>query len=365
MRSVKFGLSILVSLFSLGGCGEPDPVRIGFIGGLEGRASDIGIASRNAVQLGVDEVNTAGGINGRKVELYVRDDGGTAEGGAEAARALVGEKVDAIIGPNLSVVASGMVPVINEAGIVSISPTVSSLAFVGKDDYFYRIGSTTRQYATAYADFCEKAGIKRMAMTLDKRNAVFSESWLAEFRAAHEARGGEVIAAVSFDATVSGDFARVTREILETRPDALLFIANGVDSAQFAQQVRKLDPDIPFFAAEWAASESLFELGGRAIEGLILLQTYDRYDDRARYVSFRDAYRDRFQEDPGFSSVAAYDGLTALLAALRSGNENLKEAMDSVGSVEGLQQIVEFDAFGDSERRRVFVEARDGKFIRK
>ena len=129
--------------------------------------------------------------------------------------------------------------------------------------------------------------------------------------------------------------------------------------------MRKIDGDIPFFAAEWAASESLFELGGRAIEGLILLQTYDRYDDRPRYISFRDSYRNRFQTDPGFSSVAAYDGLQALFAAMRSGSEDLKEAMDSVGEVEGLQQFVQFDAYGDSERQRVFVEARDGKFIRK
>jgi len=365
MWPVKAGFALVVSLFLLAGCGEPDPIRIGFIGGLEGRASDIGIASRNAVQLGVDEINSAGGIDGRRIEFFVRDDGGTAEGGAAAARALVAEKVDAIIGPNLSVVASGMVPVINEARIVSISPTVSSLAFAGQDDYFYRVGSSTRQYGAAYADYLEKAGLKRIAITLDQRNAIFSESWTAEFRMAHEARGGEVVAAISFDASVDGEFARVAHELLASEPDAVLFVANGVDSARFAQQIRTLNADVPLFAAEWAASESLFELGGRAIEGLILLQAHDRYDTSAKYVSFRDAYRRRFQEEPGFSSVAAYDGLTALAKALRSGREDLKEAMDNLGPVDVLQQTMRFDAYGDSERRRVFVEARDGKFARK
>lgn len=365
MRPFKIILAIVFGLAPLAGCGDPEPVRIGFVGGLEGRASDIGIASRNAVQMAIDEANDSGGINGRKIELLVRDDFGSAEGGAEAARALVAEKVDAIIGPNLSVVASGMVPVVNEAGIVTVSPTVSSLAFVGKDDYFYRIGSTTRQYASAYADYCMREGIRRVAMTLDGRNAVFSESWLSEFRKAYEAQGGEVTLAVPFDATVSGDFARAAEVLLDSKPDALIFIANGVDSAQLSQQVRKQDPDIRLFAAEWAASESLFELGGRAIEGLVLLQTYDRYDERPRYVSFRNGYQDRFRSAPGFSSIAAYDGALALLAALSLEEGDLKATMDMLKPVEGLQQNIEFDAYGDSERIRVFVTATDGKFIRK
>mgnify|MGYP000421578910 CR=1 FL=1 len=77
---------LLACLILLIGCSEPDPIRIGFIAGLEGRASDLGIASRNAVQMAVDEVNAAGGINGRKVELVIRDDKRSTEGGAEAAR---------------------------------------------------------------------------------------------------------------------------------------------------------------------------------------------------------------------------------------------------------------------------------------
>lgn len=56
-------------------------IRVGFIGCVEGRASDIGIASRNAVQMAFDDKNEADGINGREIELLVRDDKGTSEGG--------------------------------------------------------------------------------------------------------------------------------------------------------------------------------------------------------------------------------------------------------------------------------------------
>ena len=63
------GLALLVA------CQKPEPIRIGFVGGLSGRVADLGGAGRNGVQLALEQRNAAGGINGRSVELVVRDDG--------------------------------------------------------------------------------------------------------------------------------------------------------------------------------------------------------------------------------------------------------------------------------------------------
>lgn len=367
MRSYVALSAVMMLLLQLAACGEPEVIRLGFIGGLEGRASDIGIASRNAVQMAVDEKNKAGGIKGRQIQLLVRDDHGTAEGGAEAALSLISEGVEAIIGPNLSVVAGGLVPVINEARIVTITPTVSSLAFVGTNDYFYRIGSSTRQFAEAYAKYCIDVGHRKIATALDGRNALFSSSWNDEFEKAFTALGGTLIASLQFDNSIGGEFSRIAKTLLDSKPDALIFIANGVDSALLTQHVRKHDSSIELLAAEWAASESLLTLGGAAIRGLILLQTYDRYDETAHYVAFRDAYKARFRSDPGFSSIAAYDGATVLFSALQDQAEGgtIKLSMDALGSIQGLQQRVEFDGFGDGIRKIVFVTVQDGKFIQK
>tara|TARA_E500000305_G_scaffold98093_1_gene89473 strand:+ start:2105 stop:3208 length:1104 start_codon:yes stop_codon:yes gene_type:complete len=367
MRQFATLSAVMMLLLQLVACGEPEVIRLGFIGGLEGRASDIGIASRNAVQMAVDEKNEAGGINGRQIQLLVRDDHGSSEGGAEAAQSLIAEGVEAIIGPNLSVVAGGMVPVINEAKIVSITPTVSSLAFAGNNDHFYRIGSSTRQYAEAYAQYSIDAGHRKMATALDGRNALFSLSWQGEFERAFTELGGTLVASFQFDSTLGGEFTGAASVLLAANPDAIIFISNGVDAAQLTQQVRKQNSEIELMAAEWAASESLLTLGGSAIEGLLLLQTYDRYDETAHYVAFRDAYKARFRSDPGFSSIAAYDGATVLFSALQNKGEGetTKSAMDALGKTQGLQQKVAFDEYGDSARQLVFVTVQKGKFIRK
>jgi branched-chain amino acid transport system substrate-binding protein len=146
--------------------------------------------------------------------------------------------------------------------------------------------------------------------------------------------------------------------------EVLLLIANSVDTAQLVQQIRKLDADVLLVAAEWAASERLIALGGRTIEGLELVQSYNRTDQSERYTAFHETYRSQFQQVPGYASVAAYDAATVLFKALaqRDAAGGLKEALLSLGEVQGLQQTITFNRYGDAQRRAFFVVVRDGQF---
>ena len=361
------GFFAAFALFILAACDDPEPIRIGFIGGLTGRSADIGEASRNAVQLAVQEVNAAGGVDGRPVELLVRDDANDPAVAGEAVRDLHAEGVAAIIGPNISAIAGGMVPVLNELEVVTISPTVSSLAFAALDDYFFRINSTTRQNAQAYAEHYAELGYRRIAAAIDDNNRIFSESWLQEFTDSFETIGGELVGFEVFDSTKNDSYAQTASALIEMNAEALMLIANSVDTAQLAQQIRKLNADILLIAAEWAASERLIALGGATIEGLELVQSYNRDDGSERYVAFREAYRSQFQQEPGYASLAAYDAATVLFRALaQSGSaDNLKQVLLNLGEVQGLQQMVAFDRYGDAQRRAFFVAVRDGKFVLK
>lgn len=348
-------------------CGDPEPIRIGFIGGLSGRSADIGETSRNAVQLAVEQLNAAGGIDGRQVELLVRDDAND-PGQAEAAvRDLHNEGVVAIVGPNISSVAGGMLAAIDELSMVTISPTVSSLDFAARDDFFFRINWTTRDNARYYAKHYFEKGLRRIAAAIDANNRAFSESWLREFTYEFEASDGKVVAFEDFDATQQDSYAQTAIALLSQDVDAILLISNSVDTAQLVQQLRKLNSTIPLIAAEWAASERLIALGGKAVEGLELVQSYNRADSTERYLAFRKAYREHFQAEPDYASVAAYDAATVLFAALKAGKDydaaSLKTALLGLQDVQGLQQTIEFDSYGDAERRAFFVVVRDGQFV--
>ncbi|MCB1955966.1 MAG: ABC transporter substrate-binding protein [Rhodocyclaceae bacterium] len=360
-------LVVLACLAGLAACAPEEPIRIGFVGALTGRGADIGESSRNAVQLAVEEWNAEGGLRGRPIELVVRDDRTSAEGGAQAARELADARVAVAIGPNISAVATGIVPVINERQLLTISPTVSSLAFAGSDDMFLRINWTTRDNAQIYAErYVGTLARKRVAIAFDLNNEVFSRSWAEEFERAAAGMGGEVVSEAGLDGNLPTSFAEVAGRLLEHDPDAILMVANAVDVARLAQQIRKSNASVPLIAAEWAGSEQLIEMGGRAIEGLELVQAYDRESKTERYTRFRHAYLERFQREPGYASVAAYDAAIVALEGMKrqKDNESLKQAILGGPAFEGLQQPVEFDRFGDSKRKAFFVRVRDGRFAR-
>jgi len=266
------------------------PVRIGFIGGLSGRNSDNGQAGYNGVLLAVEQLNRDGGFDGQLVELIFRDDAQGKETAVQSANELVAEKVSAVIGPFTSSMAAVVVPVFSKAGILTISPTITSMDFYGHDDDLIRINRTTRDNARDYGQVLFDRGQKRIAVALDIGNRVFTQSWLKEFRASMNELGGKVVAEVEYESHSGTDFGPVVQSMLDKQPDGLLFISGALDVARLAQNARRLAPQLPISASEWAGTEQLLDLGGTVVEGLFIVQNYNPADMGRRYVAFREAY---------------------------------------------------------------------------
>lgn len=356
----------LVVSMALTACGPKPPIQIGFIGGLTDRNSDNGQAGLNGVILAVEQFNREGGVDGRMVELVTKDDAQTKDVAAQSAKELVDAKVQAVIGPFTSSMAEVIVPITGSAGIFQVSPTITSMAFYGKDDNLFRINRTTRDNARDYAQVLMKLGQKKMAVAYDMRNKNFTLSWLEQFRREMVENGGEVVAEVPYESSTETDFARVVAGMIKAKPEGLMFISGGLDVARLAQQARKLDPALPIAASEWAATEQLIELGGNMVEDLLIAQNFDRDDNSERFKTFTDAYYKRFQRSAGYSSVSAYDAATVVLTALknRKGDEPLKSAALRTSGYEGLQQKIVFDANGDTQRKVFFTKISGGRYFK-
>lgn len=350
----------------LAGCGPKPPVYLGFIGGLTDRNSDNGQAGLNGVILAVEKFNREGGLNGRMVELIARDDAQDKATAAKSATELVDAKVEAVIGPFTSGMAAVIVPITGKAGVFQVSPTITSMDFYGKDDNLFRINRTTRDNARDYARVLFNRGQRNIAVAYDTRNRNFTESWLSEFRAAVTALGAKLAVEVPYESAPDTPFDQVMQKMLAAQPDGLFFISGALDVARLAQQARKQAAELPIGASEWAATEQLVELGGDVVQGLLIVQNYDRDDTSPRFKEFSDAFFQRFQRSPGYSTVSAYDAATVVLTALRArkDGETLKQAALRSGPYQGLQQEIRFDANGDTPRNVVFTEIRDGRYLK-
>lgn len=364
-RARRLLLSLL-PLTLLLGCQPPKPLTIGFVGSLSDRNSDTGQSGQNGVILAVEQFNRDGGVQGRRVELVSRDDAQDRAQAAKAAQELVAAQVEAVIGPFTSGMAAVVVPITGAAGIFQISPTVTSMDFYGRDDNLFRINRTTRDNARDYARVMAGLQQRRIAVAYDLRNRSFTESWLQEFSEAVRQQGQQLVAEVGYESGATVDFEAVVRRMLVDKPDSLFFIAGALDVARLSQQARQLAPQLPIGASEWAASEQLVELGGAAVQGLLVVQNFDRDDTSPTYKAFSDAYFKRFQRQPGYAAVSAYDAATVLLTALRQrkSGEAVKQAVLRNGPYQGLQQQITFDANGDTQRKVFFTEIRDGRYVK-
>ncbi|WP_319244994.1 ABC transporter substrate-binding protein [uncultured Propionivibrio sp.] len=350
----------------LTGCGPQEPIRIGFIGGLSDRNSDNGQSGLNGATLAIENFNRAGGANGRLVELIARDDAQNAETAARSASELVAAGVEAIIGPFTSGMAEVIVPITGKAGIFEISPTITSMAFYGKDDNLFRINRTTRDNAVEYADVMARRGLMNIAIAYDVRNRNFSESWLNEFRQALTTHGGKIAVAIPYESAADSNFDDIIRDMVKSRPDSLFFISGAIDVARLAKAARSQSPNLPIGASEWASTEQLTDLGGEFVDGLLIVQNYDRDDRSQRFTEFSEAYLKRFQRAPGYSSVSAHDAATVLLTALkhRQKNETIKAAALRNSPYQGLQQEIVFDQNGDTPRKVYFTQIRSGRYVK-
>lgn len=348
----------------LAACDRQAQLRIGFLAELSGPNVDLGEAGRNGALLAIDQFRDSSAGQSRAIEVLVRDTGSDAASAQKAAEELARAGVDVIIGPMTSAMVDTLLPVAEREKIALVTPTASAAKYHGKDDMLFRLNWTTRDNARNYAEHYFSKGIRRIGIAVNENNRTFSESWLNEFRTAFETHGGTLAAARFFDSATS-DLLEVVAGLLAGRPDGLLFIANAADSARLAQQAHKLSPRTPLIAAEWAGTEQLIELGGKAVDGLMIVQNFNQDDRTPRFQSFREAYIKRFGRNPVYGSVLSHDATSVALAALakRPDGMTTKAALLRFGPYQGLQQAIAFDANGDTERAAHFMVIRDNRFV--
>ena len=310
--------------------------------------------------------NKAGGVKGRTIELIARDDQQNPEVASLAMSQLIDLKVSAVIGPMTSSMATVVVPQANSARIVLLSPTVTASSLSGLDDYFFRILAATSSFAKTSADHhFQRLGLRSIAVIADQRNAAYTDSWFNDYRAAFVARGGKVVKSVRFSSGPNTLFADLARQLVEAQADGVLILANSVDAAMLIQHVRRLNASIVIATSEWAATERLIELGGKAVEGITVAQFIDRQSTQPAYVKFRQDYTDRFGREPGFAGLTAYEAANVLLDALEQQlpEQSLKDALLARRSFSGVQEAVVFDDYGDTSRATYPAKVAGGLFI--
>lgn len=350
-----------IGLAALCGCQPAPPIKVGFIGGLSGRVSELAIDGRNGTQLAIETLNAQ---PGPRYELRVHDDGHAIDQAPALVDAIADEGDAFAIGPMTSVVATRMAPEAAKRRLVLVSPTANSDDLSGIDDYFFRVIPPAGPGAEQIADAAIARGLLSASVMAEWRNRIYSESFTAKFSERYRSQGGAAVNVVRYETDQNPDYAKIAADLLATHPRMVLLVCGAIDASIVAQQLRRLDPDVQLAMASWAANVQLLQMGGRAIEGALVLQALDLDSREPAYVDFRKRYIERFGGPPSQAAVFSYDAAMMGAEGLRrkTDGQSLRDVLRAPATWAGLQQPIMLDHFGDSINRFHLSEVRNGRF---
>jgi branched-chain amino acid transport system substrate-binding protein len=357
-------LFLLVLNLVMAGCDRDRPIRLGFIGSITGKDADVGTAGRDGMQLAVELANSSGGINGRMLLVSVRDDARTPEKAVRAVEELAAEKAVAIVGPMGSAMAKAALPEAARQRIVLVSPTSSSNELSGKDDYFFRVMEPNLLFARHLAETCIKLKIGRVAAIYDLQNRVYTVEIFEAFRDEFTRRGGIVGTARSFDSAQSPAFMPLVQGLGLKGVDGVMVLASSVDAINIGQQIRKVNPGIPILSGACGiAQRDLLQQAGRSIDNIIFTLPVNNQCAAQSYVNFRQAFFKRFNYQPTFAAVLAYDATQAVITGLRKNPDmgKFRETMQGIRTFPGLQGAMTLDGYGDPSRQLYIIRYAGGR----
>lgn len=365
MRTVSKLIACTFTLLLLAaGCDSFAPVRIGFVGQLTGKFSDLGVDGRNGAQLAVEEANQQGGVDGRDVLLLARDDGNTPATAIQAVHELMEQDCVAVIGPMTSGIGVALVPHLETA---MISPTASSPALSDRDDLFFRVVAVNTNRARSLARYArDKQAIASALIIGDQDNADYVNSFNKAFADRFTELGGTVAGTINYSSNALRHWNELLDLIEQARPEALVLCTSARDVAALARRLksRGLTPQI--FCSAWAHTPDVLQAGGKSVEGLVFATVYSANNPRKEFQDFRKRFTARYGTEPGFAATYAYEAAATLISGLRTTGgkqEGLKQALLEKQSYPGIIGEFRFNEFGDVEREDFLATVKNGRFV--
>ena len=290
--AVLLGLIAAFAL-ALAACGgEDEAFRIGVMESLTGPGETYGTVANQAKQMAVDEINAAGGIDGRMIELVVEDSKCNSADAITAYNKLTDvEGVKIILGTSCSGAMLGAAPLAEEDGVILFSGLATNPDIAEAGDYIFRTSMSDAQLGIDTGNLLWADGIRKLATINESTD--YAEGVRRESVAQFEKRGGEVVGEERYP-TDTTDFRSQLTKLINASPDALHVAAQ----AEFAggtivKQARELGFEGPIYSDVVVVGATALEIAGDAATGLkAVTADLDPANNKAQEVlkSFREKY---------------------------------------------------------------------------
>ncbi len=374
MKRGVFHFCVFVfTVFFLAFYAHAQDIPIGFFAPITGPAAADGASAKHAVELGLKEVNDAGGIKGKKVNLVIYDDRlNPQEAVAIANKLIEKDKVVGVASGSYSGPTRVTAPIFQKAGIpmvagYAVHPDVTWDPKEKKpNDFCFRNGFLGEIEGAAAAEFAVK-NLKAKKISLIFMDNDFGRAISSGFAARAEKLGAAILSKQMYKFPGEKDFRPFLTRIKEGNPDIIFAAGYYNEAASIVRQAKELGITSQILGEEGFDSPKFLEISGPAAEGVIIATNLDRDDPRPLVQNFLKNYRKTYNEDADMVGASSYDAFMILVNAIgKSGTDPkaIQKALLQTKDYNGLTGKISRFVQGEVVKPVQIQVVKDGKFRR-
>jgi branched-chain amino acid transport system substrate-binding protein len=348
-------------------------IKIGEYASLTGKEATFGISSHEGTLMAIEEINAAGGVLGKKLELLTEDTQSKPGEPATVVNKLIArDGVVAMLGEVASSRSMEAAPICEQYKVPMISPSSTNPKVTEMGNYIFRVCFTDKFQGEVISKFAaHKLSVRKAAIFTDVKSD-YSKGLAKYFKDAFVAGGGQIVAELDFNGG-DKDFKAQLTAIKAAGPDGVFIPGYYTDAALIAIQAKQLGLNVPLFGGDGWESEKLTEIGKDSVEGHYFSTHYHEVVATEKSRRFVEAYKKRWKDSqgkpktPDALAACGYDSAIVLVDAMkRAGTTDGPKVRDALAATRDFEAVtgkITINEKRDAVKGAVILQVKGGKFI--
>ena len=379
-RGLCLVLAAVMAMTAMAGCGgkksasSEDTFKIGGQGPTTGNAAIYGNAVKNGMELAANEINAAGGINGKQVEIKFEDDEADAEKAVNAYNNLKDWGMQALVGPTTSGASEAVVTKTKEAGMFQLTPSATSINSI-KEDNAYRMCFSDPAQGTVAAQYIAANNLaKKIAVIYDSGDA-YSSGIYENFAKEAPNQGLEIVAAESFTSESNKDFTVQLQKAKDGGADMVFLPIYYTEASLILAKAKDMNFTPAFFGCDGMDGILTLENFDTSLaEGLMLMTPFSAEAEDEKTQNFVKTYKEKYGDTPNQFAADAYDCMYVIKEAAEKENvtpdmsvtdmcEALKKGMSEIEYTGLTGKSITWGTDGEPTKEPIAVKIENGAYV--
>jgi branched-chain amino acid transport system substrate-binding protein len=375
MKPLKFAaIAACIIALSITPALAANTIKVGAILSVTGPASFLGAPEAKTLEMMVEDINAKGGINGTKVELVIKDSGGSPEKAVSFAKQLIDEdKVFAILGPSTSGETMAIKNIAEEGKTILISCAAAEVIVNPQAKYVFKTPQMDKHAVIRIFQQMKKMNISRIGVL--SSNTGFGKAGKEQLEKLAPEYGITVAISEVYDKAATD----LTAEVTKVKASNIQAIVNwSIEPAQaiVIKNARQIGLTIPIFQSHGFGNIGYVKAAGSAAEGVIFpagrLLVADALSDKnpqkALLLSYKKSYEAKYKEDVSTFGGHAYDAMLILAEAVKTAGTDKEKVRTAIENIKGLVGTAGIFNFSATDHNGLDLNAfemltvKDGKF---